>query len=158
MALDPLASEFFFRSSIKKYIIDSLSTIEGKLVIFDSTILYEEVSTYNVDEWFVVNFGMFDRSLMSRNLIEINCCTRQDAEGVKLSKLTDLVVGYLTDTSMTDTMRRIAMYDATEIDPLNWTEIGKMLVLKFSEGFQNTTPDKTKVKTITPILTWGSVV
>ena len=50
MSLDDTVSEFFFRSSIKKYMIDSLFTIEGVLVVFDKTILYDEVSSYGVDE------------------------------------------------------------------------------------------------------------
>ena len=158
MSLDGTVSEFFFRSSIKKYMIDSLTTIEGILVVFDKTILYDDISSYDVDEWIVVNFGIFDRDLIARNIIDINCCTRKDAEGIALSKLTDKVFDYLTDTTQTDTLRRIALFDSTDADPDNWTEISKMLVLKILEGKQNTTADQTKVKTFSTVLSWGAIV
>lgn len=158
MSLDPTASEFFFRSSIKKYLIDNLSTTEGVLVVFDKTILYEVVSSYGVNEWLVINFGAFNRSFISKNTIEINCCTRKDAEGVNLSKLGDKVIEYLTDISTTDTMRRITLYDATDANPTNWTDVGTMLVTQILEGAQRTTADQTKVKTIHTILSWGTII
>jgi len=158
MSIDPTVSEFFFRSSIKKYFIDSLVSIEGLIVIFDQTILYENVQSYDVDQWVVVNFGVFARDLLSTNILDINCCTRMDAEGVQLSKLTDTVVGYLTDISTTDTMRRIALYDTSATDPTLWTTVGSMLVHDFRESPQQSTPDHTKTKNIITALKWGAVI
>ncbi len=158
MALDGTAKEFFFRSSIKKYFIDNLKTIENKVIVFDKTILYEEVREYVKDEWIVINFGIFNRDLLSENILDIYCCTRQDPEGVLLSKLTDLVVEYLTDITQTDTMKRITLYNSTDNDPLNWTEIGKLLVTKIFEGSQNYAPDATKVKMLTVLLSWASKI
>ena len=158
MAIDPTASEFYFRSSIKKHFIDSLTTIEKLLVVFDQTILYETVRNYSVSKWVVINFGAFNRNFISKNILEINCCTRKDPEGIELSKLTDIVVGYLTDTTMTDTMKRIKLYNATNALPANWTEVGTMLVTEMLEGGQKMSPDDTKVKTISAILSWGSII
>lgn len=158
MVIDPTASEFFFRSSIKKYMMDSFFTGEGVLVIFDKTILYEEVMSYGVSKWIVVNFGSFKRGLFSKNILDISCCTRKDEEGVVLSKLTDIVISYLTDITKTDTMKRITLFNTTDTDPLNWTEVGKMLVLDNFEGAQSLTADRTKVKTITTLLSWVSII
>ena len=157
MAIEATISEFFFRSSIKKYFVDTLHTIEGKLVIFDRTILYEEVAGYDIDDWFVVNFGPFTRDMLSEGYIEINCCTRNDAEGVKLSKLSDLAYKYLYDKTKTDTLQRVSIYDSTNPDASQWVEIGMMLITNVREGQQVLTPDKTKVKSMILEFTWGSV-
>lgn len=158
MSLDGTAKEFFVRSSLKKYFIDSLKTIEELVVVFDKTILYEVVREYTTDKWIVINFGAFSRSLLSEYIIEINCCTRQDSEGIELSKLTDIVVGYLTNITETDTLKRIALYDSTNVNPDLWTQIGTMLCTRFIESQQNFTPDATKVKTISSFFTWASVI
>lgn len=158
MSLDATAKEFFVRSSLKKYFIDNLKTIEGITVVFDKTILYEEVKNYVTDKWIVINFGSFNRSLLSEFIININCCTRQDAEGVELSKLTDLVLDYLTDTLETDTLKRIPLYDSTNADPNLWTQVGTMVCTKIIETQQNYTPDATKVKTMPSIFKWASKI
>ena len=157
MAIDGTISEFFFRSSIKKYFIDNLRTIESKLIVFDRTILYEEVAGYDTDDWFVVNFGPFNRDLLSEGYLEINCCTRNDSEGVKLSKLTDLVYQYLYDPTKTDTLQRVTIYDSTNSDASLWTEVGTMIITNVREGQQVLTPDKTKVKSMLIEFTWGSI-
>ena len=158
MSVDPSASEFFFRSSIKKYFIDTFTTLEGVTVLFDKTILYENIRDKTVTQWLVVNFGQFNRDYLSSNILEINCCTRKDTEGVKLSKLTDIVVGHLTDANMTDATKRITLYNSTDSDPSNWTEVGGMMVTHIREGIQQLTPDATKVKSIDIVLRWGSVI
>jgi len=158
MSIDPTISEYFYRMSIQKYFIDNLHIVEGITLLFDQTILYENVQSYNTEEWLVINFGVFDRDLLSSNLLEINCCTRKDTEGTKLSKLTDLVVGYLTDTSATDTMKRLTLYDTTQDDPTLWTPVAGMIVHHFTESPQSLTPDRTKTKSITAELMWGAVI
>ena len=158
MSIDPTASEFFFRSSIKKYFIDNLTTVEGITVLFDKTILYENIRDKTITQWIVVNFGQFRRDYLSSNVLEVNCCTRKDTEGVKLSKLTDTVMGYLTDPNMTDATKRITLYNATDSSPSNWTEIGGMMVTTIREGIQQLTPDETKVKGIDIVLRWGTII
>ncbi len=158
MSLDPTASEFFFRSSIKKYFIDSFKTAAGITVLFDKTVLYENIRDKTVSKWLVVNFGQFRRDYLSSNLLEINCCTRKDTEGVELSKLTDTVMSYLVDPTKTDTTRRITLYNATDALPVNWTAVGGMMVTNIMEGVQQLTPDNTKVKGINISLRWGAVI
>jgi hypothetical protein len=158
MSLDGTAKEFFLRSSLKKYFIDSLKTTEGLVVVFDKSILYETVREYVDKEWIVINFGQLRRSLVSESLLEINCCTRQDPEGIQLSKLTDIISNYLTDINQTDTLKRIPLYDTTDSDPLNWIIIGSILVMNFLEGTQIYTPDKTKVKMFVVSISWVSKI
>jgi len=158
MSLDPTASEFFFRSSIKKYFIDSFTTALGIVVLFDKTILYENIRDKSVSKWLVVNFGQFRRDYLSSNILEINCCTRKDTEGVVLSKLTDTVMGHLVDATQTDTTRRIVLYNTADDTPANWSVVGGMMVTNIMEGVQQRTPDNTKVKSITISLRWGSVI
>jgi len=158
MPVDSTASEFYFRSSIKKYFIDELYTALGVRVIFDKTILYEEVAAYSETQWVVINFGQFSRDFFATNIIDVCCCTRNDSEGVELSKLTDKVIALLTDLTQNDTMRRITLYDTTEHNPMDWEACGAMAITGFTESAQNTTPDLTKVKIITTILRWGMII
>ncbi|MCK5862444.1 MAG: hypothetical protein KAH38_08155 [Candidatus Hydrogenedentes bacterium] len=158
MSLDPTASEFYFRSSIKKYFIDTLVTGAGKIVLFDKTILYEEVRDRTVTEWFVINFGQFRRSYLSTNVLEVNCCTRNDTEGIALSKLTDTLIENITDPTKTDTTQRITLYNSTNANPATWTAVGGMMVTDIMEGIQQLTSDGTKVKGISFSLRWGTVI
>jgi len=156
MSIDPTVSEYFYRMSIQKYFIDNLKIIEGITLLFDQTILYENVQSYVTDKWLVINFGVFERDLLSTNLLEINCCTRKDSEGSDLAQLADIVIGYLTDITTTDTMKRITLYDTAQNDPALWSPIGGMLVHHFQESPQVLTPDRTKTKSITAELMWGA--
>ena len=96
--------------------------------------------------------------MLSSFVLNINCCTRQDAEGVELSKLTDLVISYLTDTDETDTLKRIPLYDTSDSDPANWVQIGSMVCLHILDTQQNYTPDATKVKMLPTIFSWATKI
>jgi len=157
MSIDGTISEFYFRSSIKKYLIDNLYTNHNILLLFDRTILYEEVASYDVTQWIVVTFGQFTRDTLMGSSIVLNCCTRQDTEGVRMSKLSDLVFQYLYDPAQTDTLQRIPLYDTHDPDPTLWTQIGGMVVLDVNERQPILTPDKTKVKAMSVPLAWGGI-
>lgn len=157
MALDPTARESNFRDSIKKYVIDSLKYAEDIQISFDKSIgSAPKLQGREVDKWVTINIGAIERGSMSEADIHFYPSTRQDEEGFKLAQLGDKVVGILSDTSMTDGIRRIALYRSHPTDP--WEVIGHLLVCDVKESPQYMTTDETKYKQITARIKWASKI
>ena len=153
MTIDPSVSESNLRNSVKKYFVDSLETAQGVKVIFDRTITSALTDASNIDAFLVINFGSLVRDKLASHLLEINCCTKEDVEGWKLAQLSDKVLGTLIDTEMSDTIRRIPLYN-TEIAG-HWEQIGSLYVSAVYEGKEQFIADKTRYKSITVDLQWA---
>jgi len=157
MALDATAWESNVRDSIKKYFVDNLVTNEGLVVTFDTDLATPNIQGDLVDRWIVINFAAMDLDKVSRITLDIYCCARKDAEGFKLTKLKDKLMGYLTDSSHNDGRRRIPFYRSHE-DPNQWTLLGGFLVDVEEDSGNIKTPDGTKIKMIPATLRWGAKV
>lgn len=153
MALDPSAREANFRDSMKKYLVDSLVTIEGTPVLFDSSLTTPDLRDRKVDKWYKVVFGPMNRDTLSEAIIQITCCAREDNEGFKLAQLTDKLVGYLTN-SEGDGIKRIDFYQSSAVSP--WTKIGGIVVQSIDELTEGVGPDRTKFKTLVVRLRFAS--
>lgn len=155
MALDATSREANLRDSLKKFFVDNLARTEKLALTFDKALSTPRVQGNEVVKWVAVQFGDLQIEHVSQHVIQVFCCTRQDPEGYKLSRLRDKVFGYLTDNSNTDGLRRITLYK-TNVKP--WVSIGGILVFPGSESGQGYSSDETKYKVIPVNLKWAAKV
>ena len=156
MALDPTARESNVKDSIKKFFVDNIAP--HYQLSFDKALTVPKIqgSPSEIDRWVSVNFGPMERSELSEHTLRIFCCTRRDNEGFKLAQLTDGVMGYLSDTTMTDGMKRIPFYRSYENQ--SWELLGAMVVQEIVESEQIISPDETKYKVLNVRLRWSSKI
>jgi len=159
MSLDPTAREANIRDSIKKFFIDGLQRTDGVPVTFDRGLSSPVIQgdAESVDKWVAVQFDAMDVDYMGFQIITVYCCTRFDAEGFRLAQLRDRVMGYLTDSTQTDGMKRIPFYRSYEY-PTAWELLGSLLVRIQGESAQFEAEDDTKYKIITAMLRWSAKV
>lgn len=158
MSLDHTAKESNVKDSIKKFFVDNIYTAEGIHLSFDRFLDAAELmetSPPTILQWVTVVMGDIVRDIMGTILVDLYCCTRQDPEGSALSILSDTVMGYLTDITQTDTMKRIPFYRS---DTTPWTLLGALLVHEIQESRELVAPDKSKYKMITAVLRWSAKV
>jgi hypothetical protein len=155
MVLDATAREANVRDSLKKYFVDSLHPQYS--VMFDKGLATPDLSGSppTIDKWISINFGTMDRSDLSEHVLTIFCCTRKDNEGFKLAQLSDTVMGFLSDTSQTDGMSRITLYQSN-VQP--WVNIGGIVVQEVVESGQYQADDETKYKILNVRLRWSSKI
>jgi hypothetical protein len=158
MSLDPTAREANIRDSVKKYFVENLSRTEGLPLTFDRSLATPVIQgdAESVDKWVSVNFGYLDADAFASMMLTIYCCTRKDAEGFKLAQLRDKVMGYLTDRTQTDGMRRITFYRSYESQA--WDVIGGLLVQLDPESDQFEAEDGTKYKMLNVRLRWAAKI
>lgn len=158
MTLDPSARSANLRDSIKRFFIDNLATTEGISLSFDKSMARPKIQgqPVEVEKWVVVNFGYIDMGTVSEHQIDVICCTRRDNEGFKLAQLRDTVMGYLTDTTTTDGMKRITLYRSYASQA--WTSLGALLITEIVESQQNDADDETKFIILTVTCKWASKI
>ena len=150
MSLDASARESNLRDSLKKFLVDSITTIEGVPVTFDKALNAPKLQDKEVDKWVSFVLGPVNLDTMSDVIFELYCCTRKDNEGYKLSQLRDKVMGYLVDYNMADGKKRIDFYQSSYSGA--WTLLGKLLVWEILPSGDLTAADETKFKVLTVIL------
>lgn len=153
MALDSSAKLTNVRNSIKKYFVDTLSTIEAIDLSFDRSIVDPYLENTSLTKWVLVNFGrVSQQDVFSIHDFDVVCCTRQDAEGVRLMQMVDTVQGYLYDSTQTDRLKRITLYNDA------WTSIGSLLITDNVVSFQDLARDETKFVVIACAVRWAAKV
>ena len=156
VGLDATAREANVRDSIKKYFVDNLHPTYP--LMFDKGISVPDIrgTPSTVEKWISIDFGYMDRGDMGEHVLNVLCCTRKDEEGFKLAQLSDTVMGILSDSSMTDGMRRIDLYKSHPTDA--WTKLGALLVQEVVESEQIEADDETKYKILTTRLRWSAKI
>lgn len=154
--MNALAKESNVKSSLKKYFVDALG---GDKVTFDTSLASPNVRKQGpggISQWYNIHFGEFGRQVLSEYVFEIFCLSRQDAEGKQLSIMTDELFDILLDSTKTDGMRRIPLYDASTSP---WTLISSMVVQEVNDNFPFERPeDETKIKVLNVRLRWGTTI
>jgi len=156
MSLDPTAREANVRDSIKKFFVDNIRTIEGIYVSFDRYLSAPKIQGKDTNRWVSVHIGPLEREFHSTVELDVYCCTRIDSEGFRLAQLCDNVMGYLTDSTMSDGMKRITFYQSRPSGA--WTELGAFKVIEINESPQLDATDQTKYKVLTVTLSWGATI
>ena len=158
MALDPTARLANVKDSLKKYFVDSLYTGEEIPLTFDKGLATPPtLQGTAVDRWVSINFGLLDMEALSTLLLNIFCCTRGDAEGFRLAQLRDTVMGYLTDTDQSDSMKRIPFYRSRASGA--WTLLaGGFMVQDVTESGELEAPDETKYRILTAKFRFASKI
>jgi len=156
MSLDATARLSNVMDSLKKYFFDSLYTTEGKEVMFDKSLSTPDLADKSIDRWVVINFGALDMGTLSEFYLNIFVCSRNDAESFKNAQLRDVVMSYLSDTTTTDGMRRIPLYQSSAT--VAWTLIGAFVVQEVTEGPLFEAEDMTKYRQLTVRLRWASKI
>ena len=157
MALDPTARESNFRDSIIKFFVDNIETASIP-VVFDKGLAQPVIQgqPITIDKWVNVNFGDMDVGTLSYAIVDVVCSSRKDDEGFKLAQLRDTVMGYLTDTTTTDGMKRIPLYRSYASQA--WELIGALLIVEVIESQQFVAKDETKFKTMSLDLRWSAKI
>jgi hypothetical protein len=156
MSLDSTARESNVRDSLIKFFVDNLKTQEGVSLSFDKSLSAPKIQGNDVDRWVMVDFGPMDRATVSEHYFDLYCCTRKDPQGFRLAQLGDSVMGYLTDTTQTDGIKRIPFYKSKESGA--WDLLGSLLVTEVREGKEFDAPDGTKVKILSVLIKWAAIV
>jgi len=156
MSLDATSREANVRDSIIKYFVDSLKTGEGINISFDKTLSVPKVQGTEVEKWVMFDFGAMDRGTLSEYIVDLYCCTRKDPQGFKLAQLGDTVMGYLSDTTQTDGMKRIPFYRSKQVG--TWDLLGSLLVVEVNEGSEIEATDGTKFKVLSVRLKWAAII
>lgn len=155
MALDPTARTANIKDSIKKFFVDNIARAEGKKLTFDKALSSPKIQgDAPVDEWVSVQLDETELETLSTQYLTIHCCTRRDPEYYRLAQLTDLVMGYLTDKTTTDGLKRIPFYRSYPSQP--WELLGAFLVWDINISPEMEATDETKFRTLTVILKWAS--
>jgi hypothetical protein len=153
--LNPLSKEANVKNSLKKYFVDAL----GTAVTFDVSLASPDLRKQGAEaikQWYNINFGEFGRKELAEYLFEVYCLSRQDPEGVELAKITDTIFGLLVDSSQTDGMKRIPLYDTGEAP---WALLSSMVVQDiWDTPLIEPLEDETKIKILSVRLRWGAAM
>ena len=156
MPLDETAKLSNIMRSIKKYFVDSLYTAESIQLDFDKS--YQDVYAAlpdRVDQWVIIAFDRSDMSTLAKLGITFYMYSRKDPEAVNLFVLRDKVMAYLIDTTQTDGLARMSLYDAA------WAQIGAAVIVLPAgrhESDNFVAEDGTKFRYISASLCWGAKV
>lgn len=157
MALDPTARESNYMDSVKKYIVDTMWTVEKVPISFDPSLSNPRIpNNMELRTWLNVRFGDLYRDDLSRANLEVRCCARQDNEGFKLAQLCDKVLGYFTTTSG-DGIKRITFYRSYP-SPTPWDVIGGIVVQDVLESGVFRAEDETQYKVLNIVLRFASKI
>jgi len=141
MSLDPTARRANFKDSIKRFFCSGYT---GELTFDKSLSSPDLLNDKSVDRWVNIDLGEIDRGYMSTVPLEVYCASRKDPEGFKLAQLTDTMVDLLSDTTMTDGMKRIPFYRSVPSGPDDWVLLGSFVVQDIIESKELRAPDNTK--------------
>ncbi len=156
MPLDETAKLSNIVRSLKKYFVDSLYTAESIQLDFDKS--YQDVYAAlleRVDQWAIIAIDPSDMDTLASLGFTIFLYSRKDPEAVDLYTLRDKVMGYLIDTTQTDGMARMTLYDAA------WVAIGAAVItlpVGRQESENLVAEDGTKFRVISATLRWGAKV
>jgi hypothetical protein len=160
MALDNTAKLSNITDSLKKYFVDNLYTVESIHLDFGKS--YEEVYKdlpERVDQWAIVAFDPLTPDTLSELSITIYMFSRRDPESKNLYLLRDKIFNYLIDTSQTDGLARVTIYDTS--NPASWVAVGKGVVILpagRSESANYMADDGTKFRYLSLLFKWGAKV
>jgi len=156
MSLDATARESNVRDSLLKFFVENLKLTEKIELSFDKSLASPRLQGTEVDRWVMIDFGLLDRGTLSEHYVDLYCCTRKDPQGFRLAQLGDTVMGYLTDSTQTDGIKRIAFYRSKETG--TWDLLGALLVTDVKESKETEAPDGTKFKVLSVTLKWAAIV
>ncbi len=155
MVLDPSAKDLNVKRSFKKHFVDGIETGYGITVSFDKSLSAPSLQGIEVNRWVSIRIGAMEKGSPGYANVDLDCCTRGDAGGVVLSAVVDAAMDTLSDTSQTDGLKRIVLYDTSAIP---WTNIGGMVVSDVVESEEMDGPDETKYKVISCLIQWGAKI
>jgi len=156
MALNATAREANIRDSVKKFFVDNIEIAEGVPVTFDRSLASPDLQGKTVTRWVAIRYGEMEINTMSRIVLEVYVCTRQDNEGFRLAQLKDKVRGALSDEQSTDGYKRIPFYQSHATNP--WTLLGAIIVTRVLESGELNADDDTKYKVLTCFCRTASIV
>lgn len=154
MPLDETAKLSNIVRSIKKYFVDSLFTTESIQLDFDKS--YQDVYAAlpgRVDQWVIIALNPSAMDSLAVFDFTIFMYSRKDPEAVDLFVLRDTVMSYLIDTTQTDGLARVNLYDAA------WGLIGASVIILPAgrhESDNYVAKDGTKFRYIQASLCWGA--
>ena len=155
MSLDPTARRANIKDTVKRFV----HTVYSGEITFDKSMSSPDLmNDKTVDRWINIDIGEVERGYLSTVPVEIRCASRKDPEGFKLAQLTDTVMDFLSDTTMSDGMKRIPFYRSVPSGPDSWVLLGAFVVQEVFESKEMYAPDNTKYITLTAILKTASKI
>lgn len=139
MSLDATARRANIKDSLKRFFFTEYT---GEMTFDKSLSSPDLLNDKTVDRWINIDIGEVDRGYISTVPIEVYCASRKDPEGFKLAQLTDTMMGLLSDTDKTDSMKRIPFYRS--VISGEWPLLGSFVVQDVVESKELYAPDNTK--------------
>lgn len=153
--MNSLSKETNVRGSLKKFFVDNL----GIAVTFDTSLASPDLRAQGIDsvnQWYNIDFGEFGRNELAEFYFDIYILSRQDPEGVLLIQNTDTVMGLLLDSTKTDGMKRIPLYD---VSVLPWVFLTNMVIQDIWDSpSAEVIEDETKIKLLSVKMRWGAKI
>lgn len=163
MALDQTSLLKNILGSIRKFLYDNLTVIEGIDITFDRAFEFHSGTTVgginkNVKKW--IDFTLLNNDLgqLQRQDLKLTCAARGNTADSDLINLRDLLMKYLTDPDSTDGFktRRIVFYKTDDADNLVPSSYIMLMNLQQSASFR--LPDNTKYMIITAEMVYDSKI
>jgi len=155
MTLDPTARFSNVQDSLKKYLVDSLETIEGIELSFDKILDDPRTVEPSTNRWVSVKTSPVMTEALSEAKLELFCVTRADPERYKLWQLRDTVLGYFSDEDNPSVQKSIPFYRSRAAGA--WTLIGGLVVSDIREDLENLR-DNSQLLLMTITLNYASKV
>jgi hypothetical protein len=151
--ISPVSRESDLKSSIKKYFLDYLETLESIPLFFEGLAeIPSDDDGVKLLKWVVISFGRGDLGNVSERQITLEAFTRNDSEGDDLSSLIDTIMGYILNEDSTNGLATIPYYDTSSVP---WTVVGGIMPFLQPSLNEMEGDDSTKFKSINLLCKWG---
>jgi hypothetical protein len=154
MPLPDISKEINFKLSVRKFFYEIANSFSPSLpLLFDTGLQVPVDSESEAPKWLTVEFGTFIAGSVNEALVDVYCCARKDVGSDVVTELRDIVVGNFTDSTQSDSTRRIPIYvnlNTSEEEIIGWM----IADIAYQSPYMKAT-DGTKYKLVTINLKWG---
>lgn len=126
MTLDSTARRANILDSIKSWAVADIEK-PGRPVTFEKWLTTPSIADGAAKKWVAFVLGPIDPGTLAEIMLDIYCCTRNDPEGFIVSQVADNVMEQLSDTTITDGMKRIPFYKSAKLKA-DWVLLGALVV------------------------------
>jgi hypothetical protein len=144
-----------------KYFLAEIDTKSVAKVVFDRWVTPDYFETLTDNKWVFINFGDADFSSLSEMEIMIICYTKNDPEGLNLSKLQDSIVEVVKSEG--SDRNSIPFYDTTTTISISggtpvpsWTGIGGITLMLLPGGSSHLGDKGVNVAIMNVRCLWGT--
>lgn len=162
MGLDQTSLLKNIKGSIRKFLYENLTVIEGIDITFDRSFEFHSDTSgginKNAKRW--IDFTLLNNDLeqTQKQDLKLTCAARGKTADDDLIDLRDLLIKYLTDPDSTNGFktRRIILYNVA--DENNLIEVGNIMLLNLQQSASFRLSDNTKYMIVTVEMLYDSKI